>query len=124
VDDLTAQRAGVDEVTVLLQYLYTVASETVQPTMMAVLKTVVGSQRTKELMQTWVEEQLERGRQQGEVTGRAGSLLRLLAGRRIHVDDQSRQRIMSCTDIATLDQWFDRAVNATQLSEVFGDLTQ
>ncbi|WNG34836.1 hypothetical protein F0U61_15135 [Archangium violaceum] len=71
-------------------------------------------------MQTWAEEQLERGCQQG----RTESLLRLLAARGIPVDAPSRQRIMSCTDIATLDQWFDRAVNATQLSEVFGELTQ
>jgi hypothetical protein len=92
--------------------------------MVAMLKSVVGSQRTEELMETWEEFQLERGRQQGKVAGKAEFLLHLLAGKGIHVDAPSRQRITSCTDIATLDQWFDRALNATRLSEVFGDLAQ
>jgi hypothetical protein len=39
-------------------------------------------------------------------------------------EDPGRHRIMSCTDVATLDQWFDRALNATRLSEVLSDLAQ
>jgi acyl-CoA synthetase (NDP forming) len=97
-----------------------VASKTVHPAMKAVLKNVVSPERTEKLMETLAEMYEERGRQQG----RTESLLRLLAARGIPVDAPSRQRILSCTDIATLDQWFDRAVNATQLSAVFGDLTQ
>jgi hypothetical protein len=42
----------------------------------------------------------------------------------VHVDDEARKRILSCTDLATLDQWFDRSLNATRLSDVLGDLTQ
>jgi predicted transposase/invertase (TIGR01784 family) len=117
---LRAGPTGVDELTVLFQYLLRVASKTVHTTMVAMLKNVVGPERTEKLMETWAEMHEERGRQQGITE----SLLRLLAARGIPVDAPSRQRIMSCTDIATLDQWFDRAVNATQLSEVFGDLTQ
>ncbi len=52
------------------------------------------------------------------------ALLRVLSRQGIPVDDESRQRIMSCTDIATLDQWLDRALGATRLSEVLGDMAQ
>ena len=79
-------------------------------------------------MQTWEEVQLERGRQQGKAEGnaeaRANVLLRVLAKQGIPVDDNSRQRILSCTDITTLDQWIDRALSATRLSDVLGTLTQ
>jgi predicted transposase/invertase (TIGR01784 family) len=117
---LQAAPNSVDELLVLFQYLFRVASKTVHPAMKAVLKNVVSPERTEKLMETLAEMYEERGRQQG----RTESLLRLLAARGIPVDAPSRQRILSCTDIATLDQWFDRAVNATQLSAVFGDLTQ
>lgn len=83
-------------------------------------------------MQTCEEWYLERGRKQGHAQGkaeghaeaRAHILIRLLARQGIHVDVPSRQRIMSCTDVATLDQWLDRALNATRLSDVFGDTAQ
>ncbi|HYO52317.1 hypothetical protein [Archangium sp.] len=51
-------------------------------------------------------------------------MLRILAARGVPVDGQARQRIGSCTDMATLDLWFDRALKATRLSEVLGDLAQ
>jgi hypothetical protein len=44
--------------------------------------------------------------------------------RGVHVPDEAQQRILSCTDLAVLDQWFDRALKANQLSEVLGDLAQ
>ena len=83
-------------------------------------------------MPNWFEKHFERGRQQGlaearaeaEAKIRAEYLLRVLAGRGIPVDDQSRHRIMSCTDVATLNQWFDRALKLTRLSDVLGDLAQ
>jgi hypothetical protein len=74
-------------------------------------------------MLTWTEKHFERGRQEGKAEGKAERsaeyLLRTLAARGLHVDDQARQRIVSCTDMATLDLWFDRALKATRLSEVF-----
>jgi hypothetical protein len=82
----------------------------------------------EEQMPDWFEKHFERGRQQGLAEARAEMgvkyLLLALAGRGIPVDDQTRQRIMSCTDVATLNQWLERAVNATSLSEVLSDLTQ
>jgi hypothetical protein len=84
------------------------------------LKTVVSSQQAEELMQTFAEEHFERGRQHGK----AEALLRILAVRGIPVDDASRQRIVSCTDMATLDQWFERALKAHRVSELFEGLAQ
>ncbi|HEX5752533.1 MAG TPA: hypothetical protein VFZ09_40385 [Archangium sp.] len=83
-------------------------------------------------MRTWAEEMLEqgvqkglvRGREEGRVEGRAEYILRTLTARGVHVDEASRQRILTCTDVTTLDRWFDRALNATTLSDVLEDLAQ
>jgi hypothetical protein len=88
------------------------------------LKAVAGPERAEELMLTWTEKHFERGRQQGKAERSAEYLLRILAARGVHVDDKARHRIMSCTDMATLDQWFERALNAKHLSEVLGDAEQ
>ena len=50
-----------------------------------------------------------RGEVRGEARGEARSILRLLANRGIAVSDAVREKILACTDIATLDAWFDRA---------------
>jgi hypothetical protein len=121
---LHAAPNGVDGLTVLFQYLLRVGGEGIQPATAAVLKDVLGSQRAEELMESWLDMHFERGRQQGKAEGRAESLLRVLSARRIHIDDVSRHRIISCTDLTTLDQWFDRALSATRLADVFGDLSQ
>jgi hypothetical protein len=44
--------------------------------------------------------------------------------RGVHVDEEARQRVLTCTDMATLDRWFDRALNATALSDVLDDRAQ
>jgi hypothetical protein len=45
-------------------------------------------------------------------------VLRILAARDIAVDERTRTLIMTCTDLATLDQWLDRASTATRLSDL------
>lgn len=37
-------------------------------------------------------------------------------------EEAQRQHILACTDPATLDRWFDRALNATTLSDVVEEL--
>jgi hypothetical protein len=80
------------------------------------------AQRAEELMRSYGEELIERGRQQGRLIGRAEAVLRILAARGVHVGDEAQQRILACTDVSTLDRWFDRALNATTLSDVLEDL--
>lgn len=62
--------------------------------------------------------------EQGVAKGRAEDVLRVLAARGVHVGDEARQRILTCTDVTTLDRWFDRALKASTLSEVLDDVTQ
>jgi len=61
----------------------------------------------------------EEGRIEGEVTGRAKDILRLLDRRGVPIPDSDRDLITSCTDLAALDRWFDRAITATTADEVF-----
>jgi len=67
---------------------------------------------------------LEEGRAEGRLQARAEVVLRLLTARGLHVDEASRQLILSCSDVATLDRWFNRAIHATSLSEVLAPLSQ
>lgn len=79
-------------------------------------------------MGTLAEEYFEKGRDEGLAKGlakaRAEDILRILAVRRVKVDETARQRILSCTDLDTLGRWLDRAATATHISEVLEDLTQ
>jgi hypothetical protein len=36
----------------------------------------------------------------------------------IKVTDEARQRIADCTDLATLDTWIDRAIDAQTIEDV------
>jgi flagellar biosynthesis/type III secretory pathway protein FliH len=89
-------------------------------------------------MWEWGEELIERGRQQGLaqgheqglaqgheqglLRGRTEAVLRILSARRVQVGEEAQQRILACTDMATLDRWFDKSLNATRLSDVLEDL--
>jgi predicted transposase YdaD len=78
------------------------------------------------MMRTIGEELIEEGRQkgrleglvEGQARGRAEGVLRLLAGRRIAVDERARAFILSCKNLDTLDRWFDQAVNASSLADL------
>ncbi|MCY1083104.1 Rpn family recombination-promoting nuclease/putative transposase [Archangium lansingense] len=89
-----------------------------------VLGCVMREQRVEALM--WTEGQRLRaegrrkGRAEGLAEGRAEDVLRILASRGVRVDDESRQRILGCTDLTTLDLWFERALRAKSLSDVLG----
>jgi len=61
-----------------------------------------------------------KGEAEGEAKGEAKALLRVLAARDIKVDETDRDRILTCTDTATLDAWLDRAIVATTVEEIFG----
>jgi hypothetical protein len=78
----------------------------------------------EELMATvfrdeFVDGLLDQGRAQGQAEGEAAMLLRVLAARGFTVPDDIRQRVQSCTDLAQLEAWGDRAVTAGSLEELF-----
>jgi len=49
------------------------------------------------------------------------SLLRLLSGKGIALSDAAVQRIKSCTDVETLDQWFGRAIGMRPGDALFAE---
>ncbi len=79
-------------------------------------------------LQQGMEQGLQQGREEGRKEGltqaRAEAILRILTARGVQADEAARQRILACTDVTTLDRWFDLALNATTLSEVLDDLAQ
>lgn len=54
----------------------------------------------------------------GEAKGEAKSILAVLSARGIPVSDTIRERILGCTDIATLDVWIQRAAVAPTAAAV------
>ena len=126
--ELQASPDSLGELRVLFRYLLLVGDEAAQAAAVAMLETLVGPERAEELEMDVFEKYIERGRQQGLTQGlsqgKAETLLRILSARGVHVDDTSRQRILSCRDIATLEQWVDRALKASHLSEVLEPLAQ
>jgi predicted transposase/invertase (TIGR01784 family) len=130
------EQEGNEHLKTILHYLLWIGDEAVHEATGRVLDSVVDAQRAEELMRSYGEELMERGRQQGFtrgretgreeglLRGRAEAVLRLLTGRGFHVDEASRQLILSCSDVATLDRWIDRAIHATSLSEVLAPPSQ
>lgn len=68
-------------------------------------------------------EGLARGEAEGKAAealrSRADLLLRLLERRGLEVDEAAVKRIQECRSRARLDQWFDRAIEASRISQVF-----
>ncbi|WBO64238.1 hypothetical protein [Streptomyces camelliae] len=66
------------------------------------------------------EEGREEGREQGRIEDRRQMILRILEWRSIPATDATRERVESCTDLDQLEVWAQRAVHATDASELFG----
>ncbi|MFL5352944.1 Rpn family recombination-promoting nuclease/putative transposase [Archangium sp.] len=111
---------GAENLGVVVRYLLYIGDRSVREAAGRVVDWVMDAQRAEELMRSYGEELIE----QGVAKGRAEDMLRVLAARGVHVGDEARQRILTCTDVATLDRWFDRALNARTLSEVLDDVAR
>lgn len=59
------------------------------------------------------------GREEGRAQGRAEDILRILERRGIETPETVRDQVTSCTDLGTLDTWFDRALTATTAEDLF-----
>jgi len=62
---------------------------------------------------------LRRAQLKGKAEGNAEALLRVLSRRGIEVSAESRDKILSCTDVERLCEWFDRALEAGAIEDVF-----
>jgi hypothetical protein len=61
----------------------------------------------------------ERGRAEGKVEGKIEALLKILAERGLTMTADQRERIIECTDAATLDRWVDRSFQVRSVDELF-----
>ena len=127
---------GAEHLVVFTRYLVWVGDKAVHQAARQVLHSVMNEERAEVLMRSYGEELIEEGLQrglakgreeglqQGLSRGRAEDILRILTVRGVQVDEASRQRILSCMDLDTLDRWFDRSLNANTLSDVLDGLAQ
>ena len=112
----------------VIRYILLIEGKRTRAAALQVLHSVMDAQQAEALMRSYGEQLVERGHRrglkQGLAQGLAQGVLRILAVRGLPVDEQARQRILTCTDMATLDTWLERALMATTLSEVWGDTDQ
>jgi flagellar biosynthesis/type III secretory pathway protein FliH len=70
-----------------------------------------------------LERGLARGMTQGLARGRAEAkaedIIKILNSRGLPPDDQQREQLSACADLDLLDRWFDRALVATSVDDVF-----
>jgi hypothetical protein len=67
------------------------------------------------------EEGRAEGRAAGRAEGEAAAILRILERREVELDDASRERIESCTDLETLGKWLDRSLDVRTVDELFAE---
>ncbi|MEV0824365.1 hypothetical protein [Nonomuraea rubra] len=56
----------------------------------------------------------------GEARGEAKAVLRILRRRGIPISHETQERVLTCTDQATLETWIDRAITVKAADELFG----
>lgn len=126
--EVYATPTGAEDLEATVSYVRELGDERTDAVLKQVLSSLMPDKRAEELMETVGQKLREEGRLQGRVEGkiegRAQSLLELLAARAIAVDEATRQRIMSCTDLDLLALWFSRALHATSLAEVLREWMQ
>lgn len=64
-------------------------------------------------------EQRRKGHREGVLLGTAKSVLANLENRKIDVDDTTRDRILACDNMRTLNAWLKRSVDVSEASELF-----
>ncbi|GAA2818506.1 hypothetical protein [Nonomuraea rubra] len=67
-----------------------------------------------------IREAVEYGEAKGEARGEAKAVLRILRRRDIPISHEAQERVLTCTDQATLETWIDRAITVKAADELFG----
>jgi Uma2 family endonuclease len=65
------------------------------------------------------EEGREKGREEGVLLAKRHDLRRVLQHRKLSLTSAIEAEIDACTDLRKLDRWFDRALGASRIEEVF-----
>jgi hypothetical protein len=114
----------------VVRYVHYLGDERASAAVRHVVHSIMESKRAEAFMRTMAEVLKDQGREEGlaeglaeglvkgEARGLAKAVLQLLAARGVRVNKASRQRIQSCLDVATLERWHARALNATHVSGV------
>ena len=68
-----------------------------------------------------IAEGMLKGENKGRVKGMAQMLNQLLESRALKLTDELRHRIADCKDESLLQRWFQRAITAKTLTEIFDD---
>jgi hypothetical protein len=58
------------------------------------------------------------GKAEGEAEGKADALLMFLRRRGLAITEEQQHQIVTCTDLATLDRWLDRAFSVSSVGEL------
>jgi hypothetical protein len=74
---------------------------------------------TKEYKNDFADRHEAIGEARGEAIGKAQAIVKILASRLIELSPPQRDQLTSCTDLAQLDQWLDRALTATTAGDLF-----
>jgi hypothetical protein len=61
---------------------------------------------------TWADQMQSRGK--------ADTLLKILAVRKLNIEQTQKDSILACTDMAQIDTWVEKALTATTADQVFG----
>ena len=69
-------------------------------------------------IQKGIEKGIEKGREEGAIRSRHAILVRLLRSRFGEVPAEVAARIEATSDIATLDRWLDRLLDAESIADV------
>lgn len=79
------------------------------------------SRETRAVFATLREEYIAEGEAKGRLQGMTKMFLHLLDQRGLPVTLEIEQQVSSCRNDAQLQRWFDRALVATRIEDVFGD---
>jgi hypothetical protein len=60
----------------------------------------------------------DQGKAKGEASAEAKALVMILKRRGLAITDEQQQQIGTCTDLATLDRWLDRALSVTSVDDL------
>ncbi|MFC5819693.1 hypothetical protein [Nonomuraea harbinensis] len=67
----------------------------------------------------WIAHGESLGEAKGEARGEAKAILMVLETRGLEVSDETRERILACTDQETLESWIHKAVTVRSVEELF-----
>jgi hypothetical protein len=102
-------RAGVADRRRMITLILNLASEAARKILQEMTMTL------PELKGYWLDDIEDRGK----ASAKAEDILKVLDARHLDPTDGHRKQVTACSDIAQLDRWFDRALTASTVADVF-----